>query len=143
MEVVEINDTVRIPLGELEFRFARSGGPGGQNVNKVSSRVELRFNVKNSPSLTADQRRKLVSRLRTKIDTKGVLHLVSQESRSQWKNRERALEKFIALMRLALRPEQKRIPTKPSSQASATRVEEKKIHATKKRLRQSVRSVEE
>ncbi len=143
MEAVVINDAVRIAPSELVFRFARSGGPGGQRVNKVSSRVELGFDVKNSHSLTSEQKRKVFTRLRTRIDKKGVLRLVVQESRSQWKNREVALERFAALLRLALKPEQQRIPTKPTSQSAAKRVEAKKVHSVKKRLRQKVGKVEE
>lgn len=143
MRAVVINDSVRIAPRELVFRFARSSGPGGQNVNKVSSRVELCFDVRNSPSLTSEQKLKLLTRLRTRIDKEGKLHLVSQESRSQWKNRELAVEKFATLLRFALTPEQKRIPTKATSRASARRVKAKKIQSAKKLLRRRVGSVEE
>jgi len=143
MEVIEINPAVKIPWGELTFKFVRSGGPGGQNVNKVSSKVELSFDVKNSVSLTEEQRKMLLARLRTRIDKQGVLRISSQESRSQWKNRQAVLDKFVELLRLGLKPERQRIPTKPKVSSSAKRVESKKSHAAKKRLRQRVRPGDE
>jgi len=132
---IEISDTVRISLSELEFRSSRSGGPGGQNVNKLETRIELLFDVARSPSLTDEQRNVLKSNLRSKLDTDGVLRVVSQESRSQWQNKRLAVEKFVLLLRKALKSQRKRVATKPSRSAKEKRLKLKKIRGERKKLR--------
>lgn len=128
-------ETIRIPRSELLFRTARSSGPGGQNVNKLETRVELEFDVAHSPILTEEQKKILYDRLGSRISSLGVLRVVAQESRSQWSNRERALKKFIDLLQKALRPRKKRLPTKPSPQARERRIQAKKRRGEKKRMR--------
>jgi ribosome-associated protein len=81
--MVHITDTVSIPMSELSFRFARSSGPGGQHVNRSATQVELLFDVAGSPSLNETQRQRVLQKLRSRIDQEGILHLVSQETRSQ------------------------------------------------------------
>lgn len=135
IEVVAGGLTIRIPRSELQFRTARSSGPGGQNVNKLETRVELEFDVRNSSGLTEEQKQVLLDRLRSRINARGVLRVVAQESRSQWSNRERATEKFIDLLQKTLRPRKKRVPTKPSSTARERRLKAKKHRSEKKRLR--------
>jgi len=81
--LVRITDTVSIPISELQFRFARSSGPGGQHVKRSATQVELLFDVANSPSLDETQRRRVLTNLKSRLDKEGVLHLVSQETRSQ------------------------------------------------------------
>mgnify|MGYP002682343773 CR=1 FL=1 len=103
-ETIAVDDRVQIPLSELEFRFSRSSGPGGQHVQKSSTRVELLFDVARSPSLDDEQRARVLSRLSGYVDSDGVLHVVSQSERSQWRNRQEVVERFQELMRRALAP---------------------------------------
>ncbi len=140
---IPITATLAIPDHEIEFQFTRSSGPGGQNVNKVSTRVELLFNVAQSPSLTPDQKNRVLTKLGTRIDSSGILHVASQESRSQWKNRENAVEKLAELLRSALMVSKKRHRTKPSRSAKEQRHKVKKTHASKKLLRRKPRLTDE
>lgn len=140
--VIRITSTVGIGEEELAFRFTRSGGPGGQNVNKVSSRVELLFDVKNSPSLTDEEKARVMHALRSRLDADGVLRLASQESRSQWKNRQRVVEKFAALMRTALSRPKARKATASTKVSKAARLEWKKRRGAKKKLRGRVQASE-
>ena len=135
MKSVEITRTLIIPLSELRFQFARSGGPGGQNVNKVSTRVELLFDVANSPSLRDEQKQRVLMSLKSRIDSHGVLRLTSDESRSQWRNREDVVQKFVALLKKAVAPMRKRIKTKPSASAHEQRMKSKKVRGEKKKMR--------
>jgi len=124
--VIAVVDGLEIPENELEFAVSRSGGPGGQNVNKVSTRVTLRFNVDASQVLNSDQRRRIHSRLASRISKEGILQVTSQRTRSQELNRADALERFAELLREALHRETPRIPTRVSRAAKIKRVEEKK-----------------
>jgi len=135
IEIAVGSRTIRISRSELSFRTARSSGPGGQNVNKLETRVELEFDIPNSISLTGVQKQILLDRLSSRINSKGVLRIVSQESRSQWTNREHATEKFIDLLEKALRPRKTRLPTKPSYQSRERRIRAKKRRGEKKRMR--------
>jgi ribosome-associated protein len=110
-KTIHIHRDVIIPLRKLRFKFSRSGGKGGQNVNKVETKVELLFDVGNSSVLTPTQKELIRHRLRSHIDDDGIIHLEVQESRSQWQNREIALRKFTALLEQSLRPIKKRIKT--------------------------------
>ncbi len=132
---IRISENVLIPFSELIFRTSRSGGPGGQNVNKVESRVELRFDLENSPSLSDEQRARVRTRLRNKIDSRGVLRLVSQLSRSQWENKEIVVAEFGRLMAAALRPVKKRVATHPSKLTKEKRLKKKRILSEKKKFR--------
>ena len=124
--MITVLDGLEIPEHELNFAVSRSGGPGGQNVNKVSTRVTLRFNVDSSESLNSDQRRRIHSRLATRINKEGILQVTSQRTRSQELNRADVLERFAELLREALHKEPPRIPTRVSRAAKIKRVEEKK-----------------
>ena len=124
--MIAILDGLEIPEHELDFAVSRSGGPGGQNVNKVSTRVTLRFNVDSSESLNKDQRRRIHFRLATRINKEGILQVTSQRTRSQELNRADVLERFAELLREALHKELPRIPTRVSRAAKIKRVEEKK-----------------
>ncbi len=135
---VRITDTVSIPMSELRFRFARSSGPGGQHVNRSATQVELLFDVAGSPSLDETQRRRVLTKLKSRLDKEGVLHLVSQETRSQLRNREEVVERFQALMRDALRVPRRRRPTRPTRAARERRLEEKRRRGETKRGRRPV-----
>ena len=120
---------------EILFSASRSSGPGGQNVNKVSTKVELRFNIPNSNLLSDSEKEILLVKLKNKINNEGDLILVSQEERSQLKNKEKALEKFYELIEKALTPPKKRKPTKPTQASKKKRLEEKKLVSEKKSQR--------
>jgi len=132
-----ITSRLSIPMSEIEFRTSRSSGPGGQNVNKLETRVELLFDVERSLSLTDEQRDLLFSRLKSNIDKEGVLRVVSQESRSQWKNKQEAIEKFVKLLRDALKPRKIRRKTTATPLSREKRLMEKKRVSEKKSMRRS------
>ena len=132
---LHITATVRLPASELRFRTSRSSGPGGQNVNKLETRVELLFDVVHSTSFSHDQRERILLNLASRIDGEGVLHISSQRSRSQWENKQGTVEKLVSLLREALKVRKKRIKTAPTRGSKETRVQRKKKHGQKKRLR--------
>lgn len=136
--VIVINDRLVILAAELEFRFSRSSGPGGQHVQRSDTRVELLFNVAASPSLSDEQRVRILSRLGNQIDGEGVLRIVSSATRSQLENREEAVKRFQALLAGALRQHKRRIATKPSAAAREARLTEKKVRAQHKASRKKV-----
>jgi ribosome-associated protein len=138
-ESLRISSEVTVPRSELRFRFSRSSGPGGQHVQKSSTRVELLFDVASSPSLTDEQRARVMERLSGYVDSAGVLHLVAQSERSQWRNREEAVERFQALMRKALKPRKRRRSTRPTAASKETRLHKKRQRAETKRRRGKVR----
>jgi ribosome-associated protein len=122
---------------EFQFSSSRSSGPGGQNVNKVNTKVELRFHIASSSLLSDDEKRLLMEKLSGKINSEGELILVSQTERSQLKNRVQVIEKFYILLTRALIPRKKRKPTKPSRESKEERLEEKRKQAEKKERRKS------
>ena len=124
--------------GELHFSASRSSGPGGQNVNKVNTKVELRFHVASSLLLSDEEKILLIEKLVKKINSEGELILVSQTERSQMKNKEKVIEKFYSLLARALTPRKKRKPTKPSQASKEERLEEKRKQAEKKERRKSL-----
>ena len=132
---LHITATVELPAGELRFRTSRSSGPGGQNVNKLETRVELLFDVARSPSFSDEQRHRILQNLASRIDGEGVLHISSQRSRSQWENKQGTIEKLVSLLREALKVRRKRIKTAPTRGSNETRVQRKKKHSQKKKLR--------
>ena len=130
-----VDDRLRLPRAELEFRASRSGGPGGQHVNTSSTRVELLWNVTRSAVLDDAQRALLTERLAGRMDGEGNVRVVASDSRSQRQNRERAEERLAALLRDALVVRKKRRPTKPSRAAKEERLAEKKKRGERKRNR--------
>src|SRR5512141_1956662 len=110
---VTINSQLIIPFSEIEYCFARSSGPGGQHVNKTETQVELLFDVAHSPSLTDQQRQRVLSQLKNLIEQDGVLHLTAQSERSQLRNREIVTARFQAVLAGALRVPKKRKRTQP------------------------------
>lgn len=131
------NFNAEVLLKELEFRFTRSGGKGGQNVNKVATKAELYFNVSESAQLLPEQKEILLEKLATRLSTNGVLKITSQEARSQLENKEKVSRKFIFLITKALAPVKPRKETKPGKQAKEKRLKEKKMNSLLKKLRQT------
>lgn len=125
-------------LDEVSFNFSRSGGKGGQNVNKVETKVELVFNIPGSALLNEEKKSRLIKKLRSKLDSDGNLHIVSQSERYQLSNKKKAVEKFLKLMDNALKKEKKRIKTKKPEAVKQKILEEKKKHGIKKRERKKI-----
>jgi ribosome-associated protein len=139
MEGLRISRTVTVPLNELSFRFSRSGGPGGQNVNTRDTRVEVVFHVGQSPSLGPRQRARVAAKLAGRLDSEGALHVVASEERSQAQNRELAVGRLKELLAEALRPDPPaRRPTRPSKAASERRLASKRARGELKRQRSTV-----
>jgi ribosome-associated protein len=136
---LDVSPELRLPLAELEFRATRSGGPGGQHVNTSSTRVEVWWDVAASPSLTEDQRARLLSRLATRLDGTGRLRLVSSGTRSQFRNREDVTERLREVVADALTVPRPRRRTKPTRAAKLARVEAKRRRAAVKRDRRRPR----
>jgi len=134
---IRISPTVTIPFAELAFRVSRSGGPGGQHVNKTSTRVELWWNPGSSPSLTAEQRALVLARLRPRLTEEGLLRIVASETRSQSRNKAEAVERFQELVARALVLPKRRKPTKPSRAARERRLAEKRKRSAQKRRRRT------
>lgn len=132
-----VNAEVTIPWDELRFQFTRSGGPGGQHVNKAATQVELTFDVKGSPSLTAEQRGRVLARLRGYVSNAGVLRLTCQTSRSQAQNRSEVVKRFQVLLREAVKRPKRRRPTKPTRASKERRLAGKKQRSALKRSRRS------
>lgn len=130
-----INQHTVIPSSEISFRFSRSGGPGGQNVNKLETKVELLFDVANSAGLTDEQKQRVLIREKNRIDADGILSVTAQESRSQSANREAAVEKFVAILAGALAKRKKRIKTRASKASREKRIEGKKRRGKTKQTR--------
>jgi ribosome-associated protein len=133
--MIAIMPGVEIPDSEIEFIASRSGGPGGQNVNKVSSRITLRFDLQQSTALNQEQRTRIQSRLSSRISKEGVLQVSSQRTRSQDLNREDALERFAELLRSALREEKARVKTRATKASKEERLKEKRKRTSVKQAR--------
>jgi ribosome-associated protein len=135
MQDIVVTPRVVIPGGELALAFARSGGPGGQNVNKVASKVSLRWNPTTTAALGPDERAWLVERLRSRLTGDGTLIVTSTATRDQSKNRDDAARKLALIVRAALARPRPRRPTKPSRGAKRRRLADKRHHAEIKRDR--------
>ena len=120
---------------ELQFKTSRSSGPGGQHVNKTSSRVSVFFDLKNSTGLSEEEKRQLQTKLESKLTNEGLLVLHCETSRSQHKNKELVVEKLKATLKKALRREKRRVPTKRTKASVFKRLESKKKQASKKESR--------
>ena len=120
-----ITDAVSIPLSELRYQFSRSGGPGGQHVNRTATQVELTFDVQGSASLDDTQRARVLNKLGSAIDSRGILRLTCQTTRSQVRNRAEVTKRFRRLMRQALHVAKPRLVTRPHRAAVERRLQEK------------------
>jgi ribosome-associated protein len=136
---VQLSDrkALELPLGEIELRFSRSSGPGGQHAQKTETRVEAVFDVEASAILSDAQKRRLAKR------TGPVIRAVAQEERSQWRNREVALERLAEAIAAGLKVRRKRRPTRPSPEARRRRLAEKRRRGETKRLRDPPRDESE
>lgn len=130
-------DQVKIH-SELTFRTSRSSGAGGQHVNKVESKVELFFSIPDSEGLEEEEKAILLDRWASRLTSQGVLRLESQATRSQFRNKEKVIEKFWKLLEAGLKPRAKRIATRPSQKQKERRLQEKKRRAGKKAARSKV-----
>lgn len=135
--MITITDQIFIPESELHLEFTRSSGPGGQNVNKVSSAVLLRFDT-NSPSLSSDVRGRLVKLAKNRINEDGELIIQASRHRSQEQNRQDALERLVALVRKAAEEPKVRLKTKPSPVSKEIRLKYKKQRGEIKKQRSKV-----
>jgi ribosome-associated protein len=140
---VRVNERLSIREEELSFAASRSSGPGGQNVNKLNTRVTLYFDVASSPSLSEDQKRLILSRLATRISKRGVLSVVSQRHRSQSANREAAVERFVELLQRALEQARPRKKTRVPFAARQRRLEAKTRRSRLKQRRSQKATGEE
>ncbi|MGB9498466.1 MAG: alternative ribosome rescue aminoacyl-tRNA hydrolase ArfB [Dissulfuribacterales bacterium] len=136
--MIHVTDTVFIREDELMFTASRSSGPGGQHVNKVSTRMTLLFNVAASPSLSDEQKQRICSRLSTRVSKKGVLRIISQRHRSQAANRDATVERFVELLKGALTELPPREKTTVPKRARQRRLDEKKQHSLKKQQRAKI-----
>jgi ribosome-associated protein len=132
---LRINGSLSIPRTELEFKATRSGGPGGQHVNTSATRIELVWDIAASPTLTAKQRDRLLAALASRLDGESRLRLVSQDERSQLRNRQAAMERLQALVAAALIIPKKRRATKPTKASKEKRLDEKRRRSEIKRGR--------
>jgi len=142
-EVIRVSPEAAIPVAELEFRASRASGPGGQGVNTTDSRVELRFDLAGSPSLSDEAKELALRRLGPRVDSGGVLRVVAQAQRSQLANRRAAMERFAELLAAALATPRARRPTRPTRASTARRVESKRRRSATKRLRDRPRRPDE
>lgn len=133
--MLTVNSRIQIPLREFEFTFARSSGPGGQNVNKVNSKATLRWPVLTSPSLPDEVRQRLIARHRQQITTSGELIITSQRFRDAGRNTADCLEKLRQILVEAATPPTRRRPTKPTRGSVQRRLQAKQQQSQKKRHR--------
>jgi ribosome-associated protein len=131
-ESIRVTRSVSLPRSEIDFRYSRSSGPGGQHAQKSDTRVEASFDVESSLALTAAQKRRVVGKAGP------VLRAIAQDERSQWRNRELATERLVEQLREALRVPRRRRPTKPTKASVERRLEQKRRRSVRKRQRRTL-----
>lgn len=142
MDALRIDDRILIPASDLSWSAVRASGPGGQNVNKVSSKVELRFDLAHCEALHPAVKARLWTSCANKLDAEGKVRIVSQATRDQPQNLADARDKLAALIRAALTPPKPRRPTKPTRGSQRRRLQAKSQNSDKKRLRGRIRDDE-
>ena len=130
-----VNDSVAIPLAEFEFEYMRSSGPGGQNVNKTSTKVRLRWNVVDSPSIDEGLLQRIQQNYRSRITGEGEFLVTSQKTRDRETNRADCLEKLAEMIRQVATPPKKRRPTRPTRGSKERRLQNKKQRSQRKEMR--------
>ncbi len=136
--MITVTGSIQVDERDIQFEFIRASGPGGQNVNKVASSVQLRYDVLNSSSLGPEVKQRLVKLAKNKITGNGILIIEAKRYRTQEQNRQDAINRLITLIQKALEKPKKRIKTKPTISSSIDRVDEKKRRGEVKRTRQSI-----
>jgi ribosome-associated protein len=131
-ESIRVTRSVSLPRSEIDFRYSRSSGPGGQHAQKSDTRVEAIFDVESSAALTDAQKRRVTAKAGP------VLRAIAQDERSQWRNRELATERLVDQLREALRVPRRRRPTKPTKAAVERRLEQKRRRSERKRQRRTL-----
>ena len=134
-EGIRVNQSLVIPRAELTTRASRASGAGGQHVNKTSSRIEIEWNVGDSPSLSDEERARLFKRLASRLSDNGIIRIVASDTRSQHRNREAAERRLAESIAKALTVPKKRKPTKRPRSADEERLSQKKKHSERKRER--------
>jgi len=141
--VIHITNQISLREDEIKEEFIQASGPGGQNVNKVASAVQLRFDIKNSPSLPEDVARRLTLAGGKRVSSEGVLIITARRFRDQNKNRKDALSRLVEMIRKAADREKPRIKTRPSRNSKIKRLEAKRYRSGIKRIRRSALLTEE
>jgi ribosome-associated protein len=136
--MIRVTETIAIDSGEIRERFVRSPGPGGQNVNKVATAVQLRFDVRGSPSLTDEVRDRLIRLAGKRMTGEGVLVILASRFRTQDRNRRDARDRLVRLVRIAAEPPKRRRSTRPTAQSRERRLEGKRRRGDAKRVRKPV-----